>query len=69
MELKLYIDQELIEAQLFKKGDKYIKDLNPPFKIIIGNADFVKGTYNGQYIDFISNANRLTRVNIINFNE
>ena len=67
--IELYIDQELIEAQLFKKGDKYIKDLNPPFKIIIGNADFVKGTYNGQYIDFISNANRLTKVNIINFNE
>ena len=40
-----------------------------PFKIIVGNADFVKGSYNNTEIDFITNANRLTKVNTIIFNE
>ena len=38
-----------------------------PFKIIVGNADFVKGSYNNTEIDFLTNANRLTGVNTINF--
>ena len=32
-----------------------------------GNADFVKGSYNNTEIDFLTNANRLTGVNTINF--
>jgi hypothetical protein len=65
--LSLYLDEKLIEAQNFKGAINTTKVLNPPFKIIIGNADSVKGTYNGEYIDFITNANRLTKVNIIYF--
>ena len=61
------LDEKLIEAQNFNSGDQYSKVLKPPFKIIIGNSDSVKGTYNGEYIDFITNANRLTKVNIIYF--
>jgi len=40
-----------------------------PFKVIVGNADYVNGTYNGDVIDFITDANRLTRVNTINFTD
>ena len=65
--IELYLDEKLIEAQNFDSGDQYSKVLKPPFKIIIGNSDSVKGTYNGEYIDFITNANRLTKVNIIYF--
>ena len=65
--IELYLDEKLIEAQNFNSGDQYSKVLKPPFKIIIGNSDSVKGTYNGEYIDFITNANRLTKVNIIYF--
>ena len=65
--IELYLDEKLIEAQNFKGGDTYAKVLKPPFKIIIGNADSIKGTYNGEYIDFITNANRLTKVNTIYF--
>ena len=65
--IELYLDEKLIEAQNFKGGDVFTKDLKPPFKIIIGNADSIKGTYNGEYIDFITNANRLTKVNTIYF--
>ena len=65
--IELYLDEKLIEAQNFKGGDTYTKVLKPPFKIIIGNADSIKGTYNGEYIDFITNANRLTKVNTIYF--
>ena len=65
--IELYLDEKLIEAQNFKGGDMYTRILNPSFKIIIGNADSIKGTYNGEYIDFITNANRLTKVNVIYF--
>ena len=65
--LEIYINDQLIEAQLFYDGDKYIKEIITPFKIIVGNADSVKGSYNNDEIDFITNANRLTKVNIINF--
>ena len=65
--IELYLDEKLIEAHNFNSGDQYSKVLKPPFKIIIGNSDSVKGTYNGEYIDFITNANRLTKVNIIYF--
>ena len=46
-----------------------MKEIATPFKIIIGNADSVIGTYNNERIDFITNANRLTNVSIINFDE
>ena len=39
-----------------------------PFKIVVGNADSVKGTYNGEVIDFTKNANELNGVNTIIFN-
>ena len=56
-------------AKFFDENDNYRKRINKPFKIVVGNADAVKGAYNGNEIDFIANANRLTRVNIINFDE
>ncbi len=45
----------------------YERQIEIPFKIIVGNADFVKGSYNNNEIDFLTNANRLTGVNTINF--
>ena len=65
--VEVYIEGALIEAQFFKNGDEYSKNINSPFSIVVGNADSVKGTYNTEDIDFITNANRLTRVNTINF--
>ena len=65
--VEVYIEGVLIEAQFFKNGDEYSKNINSPFSIVVGNADSVKGTYNSEDIDFITNANRLTRVNTINF--
>ena len=65
--VEVYIEGALIEAQFFKNGDEYSKNINSPFSIVVGNADSVKGTYNSEDIDFITNANRLTRVNTINF--
>tara|TARA_Y100001936_G_scaffold248301_1_gene295865 strand:- start:631 stop:1392 length:762 start_codon:yes stop_codon:yes gene_type:complete len=67
--LEIYVNDELIEAKFFDENDNYRKRINKPFKIVVGNADAVKGAYNGNEIDFIANANRLTRVNIINFDE
>ena len=49
--------------------ENYKKKIETPFKIIVGNAEAIKGTYNGNEIDFMANANRLTKVNIINFDE
>jgi cytoskeletal protein RodZ len=65
--IEVYIDENLVEAQSFSKGRQYIKEITKPFKIIIGNPEFVKGTYNDERIDFITNANRLTKVNTIYF--
>ena len=65
--IELYVDDELIEAQIFSNGDIYERQIEIPFKIIVGNADFVKGSYNNTEIDFLTNANRLTGVNTINF--
>jgi len=67
--IELYVDDELIEALYFNKNDNYKKEIDEPFKIIVGNAEAIKGTYNGNEIDFMANANRLTKVNIINFDE
>ena len=67
--LEVYVNDELIEAQLFSKNESYAIEIKKPFRITIGNADYVKGSYNNTEIDFITNANRLTRVNTIIFNE
>jgi cytoskeletal protein RodZ len=67
--IELYVDDELIEALYFNENDNYKKEIDKPFKIIVGNAEAIKGTYNGNEIDFMANANRLTKVNIINFDE
>ena len=66
--IEIYYENELVANQLFQTGDTYILDIQKPFKVVVGNADNVEGTYNGVSIDFITNANRL-RVNTIIFND
>ena len=44
--IELYKENELIVAQIFSNGDIYQRKIEMPFKIIVGNADSVKGTYN-----------------------
>ena len=65
---RIYFENELVKNQLFQTGDAYMLDIQKPFKVVVGNADNVEGTYNGVSIDFITNANRL-RVNTIIFND
>ena len=65
--IELYMDEKLVVAQNFEKDDQFITEIDTPFKIIIENADSVTGTYNDERIDFITNANRLTRLNEIYF--
>ena len=67
--LEIYVNDDLIETKFFNENEIYIKKIDEPFKITIGNSEAVKGTYNGNEIDFIANANRLTKVNTINFDE
>ncbi|MDB2534725.1 DUF4115 domain-containing protein [Gammaproteobacteria bacterium] len=66
--IEIYFENELVANQLFQTGDVYMLDIQKPFKVVVGNADNVEGTYNGVSIDFITNANRL-RVNTIIFND
>jgi cytoskeletal protein RodZ len=66
--IEIYFENELVENQLFQTGDAYMLNIQKPFKVVVGNADNVEGTYNGVSIDFITNANRL-RVNTIIFND
>ena len=66
--IEIYYENELVANQLFQTGDTYILDIQKPFKVVVGNADNVEGTYYGVSIDFITNANRL-RVNTIIFND
>jgi cytoskeletal protein RodZ len=61
-------NKKLIVYQLFMSGESYSINIEKPFKIIVGNATGIQGTYNGNKIDFISNANRLS-VNTISFND
>ena len=65
--MELYKNGEIIEAQLFRNENVYERIIEIPFKIIVGNADFVKGSYNGNDIDFKTDANRLTRVSTVIF--
>ena len=67
--IEIYVDEKIVEAQLFNAEDIYKTEIMMPFKVIVGNADYVNGTYNGDVIDFITDANRLTRVNTINFTD
>ena len=66
--VELYANNELVEAQQFSDGDTYIKETFTPFKIVVGNADLVKGTYNGETIDFIKNINLANGVSTVSFN-
>ncbi|MDA9611466.1 DUF4115 domain-containing protein [Gammaproteobacteria bacterium] len=66
--IEVYSGDELVANQLFKSGDIYLLDIKKPFRVVVGNADHIKGTYNRDSIDFITNANRL-RVNTIIFND
>ncbi|MDB2704666.1 DUF4115 domain-containing protein [Gammaproteobacteria bacterium] len=66
--IEIYSGNELVANQLFQLDDVYMLDIEKPFKVVVGNADNVEGTYNGVSIDFITNANRL-RVNTIIFND
>ena len=66
--VELYANNELVEAQQFSDGDTYIKETFTPFKIVVGNADLVKGTYNGETIDFVKNINLANGVSTVSFN-
>ena len=66
--LEVYSDNELVINQFFQSGNTYTLEIEKPFKVVVGNADNVEGLYNGNTIDFITNANRL-RVNTIIFND
>ena len=65
--IEIYSNDELIINKLFKYGDSFEVEIKRPFKIVVGNAEAVEATYNGNNIDFITNANRLN-VGTITFN-
>ena len=58
----------MIEYQLFQAGDEFNMLIEEPFRLVIGNAESITGSYKGNLSDFITNANRL-RVNTIIFND
>ena len=66
--VEIYSKDVLLESQLFNEGDVYNKIIQRPYKVVVGNAEAVSGTYNTIKIDFITNANRLN-VNTIIFND
>ena len=66
--IEIYISEEIVEAQQFSNGDIYTKQILSSFKIVVGNADLVKGTYNGLTIDFQDNINMLNGVSTVNIN-
>jgi cytoskeletal protein RodZ len=66
--VEIYSNEKLIEYQLFQSGDDFSMIIKKPFKIVVGDAEAVTGSYNGNSIDFITNANRL-RVNTIIFDD
>ena len=59
-------NEKLIKKQLFFKGESIQVKVKKPFKVIVGNADAVIGSYNNELIDFTTYANRL-RVSKIEF--
>ena len=66
--VEIYKDNVLIEVKQFDKGDSYELVIDIPFKVVVGNADSVKGTYNGDLIEFNENASGFNGVKIIDFN-
>ena len=64
--IEIYFDEKLIKKQLFFKGESIQVKVKKPFKVIVGNADAVIGSYNNEVIDFTTYANRL-RVSKIEF--
>ena len=66
--VEIYSNNELIEYQLFQAGDEFNMLIEEPFRLVIGNAESITGSYKGNLIDFITNANRLG-VNTIIFND
>ena len=63
--IEIYSHDELILNKLFKYGDSYEFEIERPFKIVVGNVDAIEASYNGNNIDFITNANRLNVSTII----
>jgi len=66
--IEIYSYDELIINKLFKYGDSFEVEIERPFKIVVGNAEAIEASYNGNNIDFITNANRLN-VSTIIFND
>ena len=66
--IEIYSYDELIINRLFKYGDSFEIEIKRPFKIVVGNAEAIEASYNGNNIDFITNANRLN-VSTIMFND
>ena len=66
--IEIYAYDELIINKLFKYGDSFEFEIERPFKIVVGNAEAIEASYNGNNIDFIANANRLN-VSTIMFND
>ena len=66
--IEIYSYDELIINKLFKYGDSFEVEIERPFKIVVGNAEAIEASYNGNNIDFITNANRLN-VSTIMFND
>ena len=66
--IEIYAYDELIINKLFKYGDSFEFEIERPFKIVVGNAEAIEASYNGNNIDFITNANRLN-VSAVLFND
>ena len=66
--IEIYSYDELIINKLFKYGDSFEVEIERPFKIVVGNAEAIEASYNGNNIDFITNANRLN-VSTVIFND
>ena len=66
--IEIYAYDELIINKLFKYGDSFEFKIERPFKIVVGNAEALEASYNGNNIDFITNANRLN-VSTVIFND
>ena len=67
--IEIYENDEILETRLFFSGDIYERVIEQPFKIVVGDYEALKGSYNKKEIDFLVNANRLTKVNTIYFND
>ena len=67
--IEIYENNEILETKLFFSGDIYERVIGKPFKIVVGDYEALRGSYNKKEIDFLVNANRLTKVNTIYFND